>query len=207
MRLATNGLAGAATSAARRVELDEPALDDHADPLGEHGGVLEVVGDEQRRESELAQQLAQLAAHLGLRVRVERGERLVEQQHLRVARERAGERDALALAAGELVGLRVRERVDVQALEQLVDARRAAVGDVLRTLMCGKSAYSWKTSPTDAVLRREVDPRSLENQVLVAERDRAPRGSVSPAIARSTVDLPAPDGPTSATVSALELER
>ena len=50
--------------------------------------------------------LAELGPHLVLRVGVERREGLVEEQHARVARERAGERDALALAAGEGVGLR-----------------------------------------------------------------------------------------------------
>ena len=48
------------------------------------------------------EQVVELGADVGLRVRVERGERLVEEQHVRVARERAGERDPLALAAGEL---------------------------------------------------------------------------------------------------------
>ena len=45
--------------------------------------VLVVVRDEQRRQAELAQQLLQLAAHGDLRVRVERRERLVEEQHAR----------------------------------------------------------------------------------------------------------------------------
>jgi hypothetical protein len=49
------------------------------------------------------QPAAQLLAHLG----VERAERLVEQQHLRLDRERAGERDALPLPARELRGIAV----------------------------------------------------------------------------------------------------
>ena len=49
--------------------------------------------------------LAQRHADLG----VERRERLVEQQHLRLRRERAGQRHALLLAAGELVGIAVAE--------------------------------------------------------------------------------------------------
>ena len=44
-------------------------------------------------------QLAQPAAQLAPYRRVERAERLVEQQHLRLDRQGAGERDALALAA------------------------------------------------------------------------------------------------------------
>ena len=48
-------------------------------------------------------QAAQPLAQLGADLRVERAERLVEQQHPRLDRQRAGERHALALAAGELV--------------------------------------------------------------------------------------------------------
>ena len=62
-----------------------------------------------------AQPAAQLLAHLG----VERAERLVQQQHLRLDRQRAGQRDALALAAGELVRIAVGEPVELHQLQQL----------------------------------------------------------------------------------------
>jgi hypothetical protein len=64
-----------------------------------------------------AQPAAQLAAHLG----VERAERLVEEQHLGLDRERAGERDALALAAGKLVRIAVGEPVELHQLQQRMD--------------------------------------------------------------------------------------
>ena len=60
--------------------------------------------------------VAQLLADLG----VERAERLVEQQHLRLDRQRAGQRHPLALAAGELRRVAVRELLEVHELEQLV---------------------------------------------------------------------------------------
>ena len=63
-----------------------------------------------------AQPAAQLLAHLG----VERAERLVEQQHARAHGERAGERDALALAAGKLRGIAVRQPIELHQLEQLL---------------------------------------------------------------------------------------
>jgi hypothetical protein len=70
---------------------------------------------------------AQLRAHL----RVERPERLVEQQHARLDRERAGERHALALAAGELRGVAVGVALEPDDGEQLAHA----VGDLrLRAL-------------------------------------------------------------------------
>ena len=108
----------------------------------------------------VGEQLLQLAAHHRARVRVERRERLVEQQHARVARQRAGQRDALALAAGQLARARVGEVGDAEALQQLVDARRSPPkATFARTLRCGNSAYSWNTSPTERRLRRQVDAR------------------------------------------------
>ncbi len=65
-------------------------------------GLFLVVGDEQRGDVQLVVQAAQPAAQLLAHLGVERAERLVEQQHARLDGERAGERDALALAAGKL---------------------------------------------------------------------------------------------------------
>ena len=63
------------------------------------GGVLERVRDQQRGELEAGEEVTELVANLLAGDRVERAERLVEQQHSWLARERAGERHALALAA------------------------------------------------------------------------------------------------------------
>jgi hypothetical protein len=69
---------------------------------------------------QLAQPLAQFLAHLG----VERAERLVEQQHARLDRQRAGQRDALALAAGQLAGIAAAQPVELHQIQQLL--RRGA---------------------------------------------------------------------------------
>ena len=82
----------------------------------------------------------QLGADARLRVRVERGERLVQEQHLRVARERAGERDALPLAA-ESSRTRGCEVGDAEPLEVVVGRVPCrAYSMFARTVMCGKSA-------------------------------------------------------------------
>ena len=90
----------------RRADLLRPAAVHHHDAVGDRQRLFLVVRHEDRGDAEvlldLADLLAQRHAHLG----VERGKRLVEQQHLRLRRERAGERHALLLAAGELVGKR-----------------------------------------------------------------------------------------------------
>ena len=133
-------------------------------------------------------------------MRVERGERLVEEQHARVARERARERDALALAARELAGPRLREVRDAEALEQLVDPLLAAVGDVLPHGQVREERVLLEDEPDAPLVGLRKSRRSASNQTSSSSAIRPDAGRTSPAIARSTEVLPAPDGPTSATV-------
>ena len=201
MNEATNASAGPATSSLGVRELAELAVDDHADLVGERRRVLVVVRDEQRRQRELAQQLVQLAADGRLRVRVERGERLVEEQHARVARERARERDALALAAGE------RRRA-----ARSRGARSEAARGTRRRARCPRTRRSAARSCAGRArtpgrrARRAARPAAGRRRALASNQTSSPSairprcGRTSPAIARSTDVLPAPDGPTSATV-------
>ena len=62
------------------------------------------MGDEQVREPEPVLQVLEQVDDAGLDRHVERRHRLVEHDQRRVERQRAGDADALALAAGELVG-------------------------------------------------------------------------------------------------------
>ena len=57
-----------------------------------------------------------LDAQLGAELGVEVGERLVEQEDVDVAHQRAADRDALALAAGELRRAALQQRLDLQKL-------------------------------------------------------------------------------------------
>ena len=63
----------------------------------------EVVRDEHVRQVELVLQVVEQVDDLRLDRDVECGDRLVGDDQLRVQREGAGDADALALAAGELV--------------------------------------------------------------------------------------------------------
>ena len=86
----------------------------------------EVVADEQRREAELALQLAEQLEHARLHRDVERRGRLVGDQQLGLERERAREARALPLPAGELVRVAVAVgRRQLHGLEQLVHLGRA----------------------------------------------------------------------------------
>ena len=70
-----------------------------------------------------------------------------------------------------------------------------------RTSRCGKRAYSWKTSPTERRSGGRSIPASVSSQARAPSAILPRSGRSRPAIARSTLDFPAPDGPTSASVS------
>ena len=82
-----------------RALLDDPAVVEHDDQVGVPHG-REAVGDHERRPAH--HQLVERVEDHGLGPRVDRRRRLVEDEDRRVLEERAGDADALALAAGEL---------------------------------------------------------------------------------------------------------
>ena len=101
----------------------------HAHAVGEGERFFLVVGDQQRRDAQLPQQLAQVLAQAAAQVGVEAGEGFVEQQQVGPRRERARQGDALLLAAGEFVGVALRQAVEAEQGEGVEAARltRAAV--------------------------------------------------------------------------------
>ena len=94
--------AGALVERARLADLLQPASVHDADAVGHAEGFFLVVRDEHRRDTDGSLNLANGAPQLLANFRVERTERLVEQQHARLVRERARECDALLLAARQL---------------------------------------------------------------------------------------------------------
>ena len=100
---------------------DRTALDDH-EMRGELGDVVEVVGDHHDGERHLSPQGRELVAQRFPQRPVHRGERLIEQQHRRVARQRPGESDALLFASGQRRGPALRESLQPGECEQRLDA-------------------------------------------------------------------------------------
>ena len=168
---------GLVVELARAADLLDPAVVHDRDPVGDGHRLLLVVRDQDGRDVDLvvqpAQPLAQLGAHLG----VERAERLVEQQHLRLDRERAGERHALALAAGELVGVALLVAGEPDDLEQLVDARGDPVLRLLADLHPERDVVAHgHVLERGVVLEHEADPAPLRRHpggVVAADHDRA----------------------------------
>ena len=110
-----------------------------------------VVRDDDEGDAERLLDVDQLELRVLAQLLVERAERLVEQQQLRPLDQRARERHALPLAAGELVRLALGELAELHQLEHLGDAaarsRPSRMPSCFRpkatfcsTVMCGKSA-------------------------------------------------------------------
>lgn len=88
----------AAVDRLRRADLVDPPAAHHHDAV-RHGQRLRLVMPHvDRRETGLALQAADLAAHLIAQFRVEVGQRLIEQHHARPDRERSRQRHPLLLA-------------------------------------------------------------------------------------------------------------
>src|SRR4029077_3686543 len=90
--------------------------------IGELERFFLIVRDENAGDMDAVVQSAQPAAQIAAHARIERTERLIEQQDRRLDCERARERDALALPAGELRGIALREIAELDEIEQLGDA-------------------------------------------------------------------------------------
>ena len=97
-----------------RRHLDDLAGAHHHDPVGDIVHHREVVRDEQIGDFELLLQILQQVEDLGLDRDIQRRDRLVADQELGLERQRPRNTDALALTAGETVGVAV-ERPDIQA--------------------------------------------------------------------------------------------
>ena len=133
--------------------------------------------DVDERDADLVLDPLQLELHLLAQLQVERAERLVEQEHTRAVDERAGERDALLLAAGELPRLAAAESLQPDERQHLVDAARAPAavdalapepkGDVLEDRQMREERVALEDGVHVALVRRQPD------DVTVAELDRA----------------------------------
>ena len=176
----------------------------------------EVVADEQVGEVERLAQLDEQVQHLRLDRHVERRDRLVADQELRLHGERARDADARALPARELV----RKAAHQRRIE--ADAVRAASRRSRLLLAAGDEAVRDRRladDVDDAHPRIERRVRILEDHLHLELLQRAPRPAAarratrrassarlrsarsSPTASRPSVDLPQPDSPTRPTTS------
>ena len=174
-----------------------PRGDEHdqvvADPL--------EVGDQVRRQHDahplLGVDLHQDLQELASGQRVEARDRLVEDQQLRPLRDRQGQRELRPLAAGQLARL-----LAVQA--ELLDPRSASAASQVgfscapsrrwsATLSAGTSGCPARRTRPARAAPAPLGRRSAEHPIVPAV------GASRPTASCSSVDLPAPFGPTSPT--------
>ncbi len=105
----------------RVVVLDAAALHDD-DALAQPLDLGHVVRGEQHRGMALAAIAFEMAAHPVGGVGIERGGRLVEQQHVRIVDQRLGERDARLLSGRQAAGRTVEQIGEIELARQLRDA-------------------------------------------------------------------------------------
>src|SRR4051794_34240224 len=87
----------------------DPALAHYGDSVRQCHCFDLVVRDVNRGHLQASMQLDKLRPHVSTEPRVEVGEWLVQQEHVGLARNGAADRNALALASGELAGLSVEQ--------------------------------------------------------------------------------------------------
>ena len=118
------GGVGAGQPGARRLVGHEPAVAQLDHPVGGGQAALQAVLGEQDRGPPLLVEPAQDAEQLVARDRVQLRGRLVEQQQPRPPRQRGGERDALQLAAAQLVSRPVQQPPEAERQRRLLDTPR-----------------------------------------------------------------------------------
>ena len=116
-----------------RTELHDAAAVHHGEPVRHLERLLLVVRDEHEGDADLALQRGQLGAQRVAQLGVEGAERLVEEEHRRLEDERAGEGDALLLAAGQLVRAALR-RTPLSWTSSSALATRAGPGLLVEVL-------------------------------------------------------------------------
>ncbi len=101
--------------------LDAPLVHDHY-AIRHFERLFLSVSDEEAGDVDLVMQPAEPAAEVFPHLGVERPERLVQQEDLRLHRQRAGEGNALLLPARELRGIAVGQRFELHQPQQFQHA-------------------------------------------------------------------------------------
>ena len=140
----------------------------HHHPVGQLQRLLLIVRHEDRGETHGIVQIAQPAAQILADLGVERAERLVQQQDARLHRQRAGQRHALPLPAGELRRIAFAQGPELHQIEQLLHPPRD-----LRLGRAG-AALAHGQPEADIVGHRHVAEQRilLEHEADAAIRDR-----------------------------------
>ena len=186
----------------RHVDLDDPPVAHHRDSLAERHRLGLIVRHVDARDREPRMELRERRAHPDAELRVEVRERLVHQERLRLADDRPAHRDALPLPAGEVRGLAVEQVLEPEQRRDLLHPAPISRFGVWRTLS-PKPRFCAHVHVRDRARSSGRPSRCRARAARGRSRPRSPIEIVPsvissrPAIIRSSVDFPQPDGPTS----------
>ena len=176
MKVATNGSAGVETSSVGRAELEDAALADHADPVGERRGVLEVVGDEQRRQRRARASSSRSSARTPARVCASSAESGSSSSST------AGSRASARASATRWrsppessLHARAREVADAEPLEEVVHPRAVAGAEahVAEHVEVREERVLLEQVADAPPLGRDVAPRSVSSSTVSPSADQA----------------------------------
>src|SRR3954454_9073980 len=160
-----------------RADLLHLALVHHDDLVGKLERFLLVVRHQKARHAELAVKLVEPTPEILADLRVERPERLVEQQDLRLRCERARQRDTLPLPARQLVRKPVGERRQLHQIQQVADPLVARLLRFLSDAQTEGDVVGHRHVPEQrVVLKHEPDLALLhafDRQLVLAHEDAA----------------------------------
>ena len=154
------------------------AQQDH--PVGQLERLVDVVGHEQHRGGCRGVDVEQQVLHAHPGQRVERRERLVEQQHARVACQGTGQRRSLGHAAGHLPWPVPGERRQADELQQPGHPLRAILAGGTRRQADGDVGGQGAPRQQPGLLERERTPGIDARHRCAVDADRAEGGGVEP---------------------------
>src|SRR4051812_9424287 len=93
---------GCRSGARDAVLVGNGAVPHHQDAVGECDRLVDIMGDEKNARLMIGDELTDELMHADTGKRIERGKGLIKEQKLGLLDQRAGERDALGLSAGEI---------------------------------------------------------------------------------------------------------
>ncbi len=158
-----------------RGAVEDHAAVRHADqPVAIAARQIERMQVAQHGDAVMAVDALQRVHHDARVARIERGDRLVGQNDLRLLHQRARDGDALLLAAREAVGALGGEAGDVELLERGERERDVALGPELQR----RAQRRDMVQPSDQHVGQHVEPA---DQIELLEDHRAARAPVAPA--------------------------
>jgi hypothetical protein len=149
--------------------------------VGEREAFIEIVGDEEDGDADVAADFEDEGAQVGFEGGVEAARRFVEEEDIGLGNEGASDGAALFLAAGELAGVAAGEIGEAEAIEEFGDAAAAfetgeglrAEGEVLAQGHVGEEGVVLEDVTAGAALGREVDAGFGVKEDAIAEDDAA----------------------------------